>query len=109
MPLWNETAAAGTTNFGNRLPCVASYETSCDLVPPASGRYFAKYIDQSPEHANVKGTMSPPRYYRQGRRIGHFEKVELNKYVGPPYCGTEMYAGRVWAIDIIIILTLHQS
>ena len=53
--------------------------------------------------------MSPPRYYRQGRRIGHFEKVELNKYVGPPYCGTEMYAGRVLATDITIILTLHQS
>ena len=67
MPLWSETTTAGTANFGNRLSCVEGYDSSCDLVPSADSRCFAKYSDESAGHADmeVKGPVKVERFISQ--------------------------------------------
>ena len=61
VPLWNESGAGGTTNLSsNRLLCMpGSYDSSCDLVPSATGRSFAKFIDECPGTVNSEGMYLP--------------------------------------------------
>jgi len=63
VPLWSESAAAGTSNIANRLSCVPGYDSSSDVVPPASCRFFSKYIDESPGGTDVDGTVHYLRRY----------------------------------------------
>jgi len=65
VPLWNESAdSAGTPSYVGRLPCITGYDNACDLVPAhatgssSTSRYFAKYVDQSPDHPDVEGIAS---------------------------------------------------